>query len=493
MIRRVIVAGGGTGGHLFPGIAVVEELRRRAPDVEVTFVGTAKGIEARVLPPRGERLELIDVAPLKGRTPAELMRSLMMLPGACSRAFGLISTYKPELVIGVGGYASGPMLLAAAARGVPTAILEQNAHVGLTNRLLAPIVGRAYVAWEEAAEQLGRKRAKLYGNPVRRAFVDAARAALADPDGFEARSRKILVLGGSQGARALNEAVPAALAELGLSERGLEIVHQTGAAMRDAVEARYRELGVQAEVVSFVEDMARAYASASIVIARAGATTLAELCAVGRPSVLVPYPHAADDHQARNAEALERAGAAIAIREHALTSERLRDELRGLLDEPARRARMAEAARAQGRPDAAAAIVDDLLAWVGGEPARAASSRAPEATGHAREGSSLAAFDAGAHGGPAADSRSTDGRSLHARGSDSRLLDARVGHPRAADARMGHSRAADANAAHARAADLRAIDFREGRDLRLRPRAATPPPPVHLMPRSASDSRALAD
>jgi UDP-N-acetylglucosamine--N-acetylmuramyl-(pentapeptide) pyrophosphoryl-undecaprenol N-acetylglucosamine transferase len=421
MIRRVIVAGGGTGGHLFPGIAVVEELRRRAPDVEVTFVGTQKGIEARVLPERGERLELIDVAPLKGRTTAELMRSLMMLPGACSQAFGLIGACRPELVIGVGGYASGPMLLAAAARGVPTAILEQNAHVGLTNRLLAPMVGRAYVAWDEAAEQIGRRRAKLFGNPVRRAFVDAARAALSDPSGFEARSRKILVLGGSQGARALNENVPAALAELGLAERGLEVVHQTGAAMRDAVEARYREAGVPCEVVSFIDDMAKAYATASLVIARAGATTLAELCAVGRPCVLVPYPHAADDHQARNAEALARAGAAVCIRESALTPERLRDEVRALLDDAGRRARMAEAARTHGRPDAAAAIVDDLLAWIGGEPARATS----------RDESSEDTDEGGAR--------------------------------------------------------FATVDFRAGRDVALRPRRSTlPPPPIRLEVRTGT-------
>ncbi|HEY8429195.1 MAG TPA: undecaprenyldiphospho-muramoylpentapeptide beta-N-acetylglucosaminyltransferase [Sandaracinaceae bacterium] len=396
MIRRVIVAGGGTGGHLFPGIAVVEELRRRQPDVEVTFVGTAKGIEARVLPERGERLELIDVAPLKGRTSAELMRSLRMLPGACSQAFGLIGRLDPDLVIGVGGYASGPLLVAAAARAVPTAILEQNAHVGLTNRLLAPIVGRAYVAWEEAAEQIGRRRAKLLGNPVRRAFVDAARAALSDPDGFEARARRILVLGGSQGAKVLNEIVPAALAELGLASRGIEVLHQSGAAMRDAVEARYRELGVPARVVSFVDDMAKAYASAALVIARAGATTLAELCAIGRASILVPYPYAADDHQARNAEALQRAGAAIAIREPLLTAQKLAAEVRALLDDRAARLRMAEAARRHGRPDAAAAIVDDLFAWLGG-PSERRSNEPSARSGRGDDGGSrFASVDFGA-------------------------------------------------------------------------------------------------
>ena len=166
----------------------------------------------------------------------------------------LVRRVRPDLVLGVGGYAAGPMLLAAAAQGVPTALLEQNAHVGLTNRLLAPVAGRAYVAFEEAAAQLGPARAQLLGNPVRRAFVRAARAAALDPDGFEARSRRIFVLGGSQGARALNETAPAALAALPLAALGVTVLHQTGAAMRDAVEARYRALGVEAEVVSFVDD-----------------------------------------------------------------------------------------------------------------------------------------------------------------------------------------------------------------------------------------------
>lgn len=363
MMERVIVAGGGTGGHLFPGIAVVEEMRRRWPDLEVTFVGTAKGIEARLLPQLGERLELLDVAPLKGRSAAELMKSLAMLPGALSSAIGLVRRYRPDLVIGVGGYASGPMLLAAASTGVKTAILEQNAQVGLTNRVLAPIAGRAYVAFAEAASQIGEKKARFLGNPVRRAFVDAAKAALTDPEGFEARSRRILVLGGSQGARALNQTVPEALAR---AERaGFEIVHQTGPAMQAEVEARYRELGVIAEVTSFIDDMAKAYASASLVIARAGATSLAEICAIGRPAILIPFPHAADDHQAKNAEALARAGAAVAIRERDLTVDRLAAEVSALLRDRQRRQAMAEAARRHGKPDAAAAIVDDLCAWLG--------------------------------------------------------------------------------------------------------------------------------
>ena len=360
MIERVIVAGGGTGGHLFPGIAVVEELSRRNPDLEVVFVGTERGIESRVVPQLGHRLELIEVSPLKGRSATELLRSVAALPGAAARAMAILREHRPDLVIGVGGYASGPLLAAAAARGVPTAILEQNAHVGLTNRMLAKIVGRAYVTFPETAASFGDKRARVSGNPVRRAFVEAARRAHTDPEGAEARARRVFVLGGSQGSQALNQTVPDALAGL-----GIEVLHQTGATMRDAVEARYRALGVRAEVVAFIDDMPSAYASAALVIARAGATTVAELCAVGRPSILIPYPFAANDHQRKNAEALEREGAAICTPQDRLDAPSLAATVRELMASPERRRAMSESARRFGRPDAAASIVDDLCDWLG--------------------------------------------------------------------------------------------------------------------------------
>jgi UDP-N-acetylglucosamine--N-acetylmuramyl-(pentapeptide) pyrophosphoryl-undecaprenol N-acetylglucosamine transferase len=364
MIGRVIVAGGGTGGHLFPGLAVVEELRRRCPSLEVLFVGTARGIEARVLPARGERLELVDVQPLKGRGPMQLLRSVGVLPMAMGRAGGIVRRFRPDLVLGVGGYAAGPVLAAAAAMGKPTALLEQNAHVGLTNRLMAPMVGRAYVTFEETAGRFPQKSVRVTGNPVRRAFVESARRAAADPAGFEARSQGILVLGGSQGARALNEALPAALARLSAST-GMPIVHQTGEAMRDQVAQEYAALGCNAQVVSFIDDMARAYAEAAVVVGRAGATTVAELCAVGRPSILVPFPHAADDHQRKNAEALQAQGAAICIAEDALDEDRLLAALKPMVTDASVRRAMADAARGLGRPDAAAAIVDDLCDWLG--------------------------------------------------------------------------------------------------------------------------------
>lgn len=380
MIERVIVAGGGTGGHLFPGIAVVEELRRRSPNVDVLFVGTERGIENRVLPKLGERLALLDVKPLKGQGAVGVVRNLGRLPRAMAQAVAILREHKPQVVIGLGGYAAGPMLLTAASMRTPTALLEQNAQVGLTNRMLAPLVGRAYLTYPQTAGVFAAQRARVLGNPVRRALVEAAQIAQSDPRGVEARSRCILVLGGSQGAHALNRSVAEALANAGVASRGIAVLHQAGASAVLDVQARYDALGIRASVVPFIDDMARAYASASLIIARAGATSLAEICAIGRPSILVPYPHAADDHQTRNAEALERAGAAIMVRESELAGPKLADVTRGLLEHDDRRRAMAVAARSQGRPEAAAAIVDDMLEWLGETQGGAAFD--PDPTSH---------------------------------------------------------------------------------------------------------------
>jgi UDP-N-acetylglucosamine--N-acetylmuramyl-(pentapeptide) pyrophosphoryl-undecaprenol N-acetylglucosamine transferase len=378
MIRRIMVAGGGTGGHLFPGLAVVEELRRRLPDLEVKFVGTSRGIEARILPIRGEALELLKVSPLKGQGFGARFKSVARIPTAMMEASTLIRNFEPDLVLGVGGYASGPVLLAASLCGTPTALLEQNASVGMTNRILARFVDRAYITFEQTEAVFGKGKSRLTGNPVRQQFVEHARMALTDPEGFESRARTVLVLGGSQGAKKLNEEVPHALARAGLSARGLEVVHQTGEAMRDEVEATYRSLGIRAKVVTFIDEMARAYSNASLVVARAGATTLAELCAIGRPSLLIPFPFAADDHQAKNADALEAEGASICVRESELAADALGALIGELLSDPARRQAMARAARDHGRPDAAAAIVDDMMGWLGGAEPTGEAASTPE-------------------------------------------------------------------------------------------------------------------
>jgi UDP-N-acetylglucosamine--N-acetylmuramyl-(pentapeptide) pyrophosphoryl-undecaprenol N-acetylglucosamine transferase len=365
MINRVLVAGGGTGGHLFPGIAVVEEIRRRLPQVEVLFVGTPSGLEARVLSGLGERFQAIDAKPLVGNSAGDLLRGVATLPRSGLQALSLLRTFRPDLAIGVGGDAAGPLLLSAAALRVPSALLDHDANGGLTHRMLGRSVGRAYLTHGESSSASGANRTRLLGNPVRRAFVDAARMAGHDPAGVEARSRNILVLGGWHGARALNQIVPNALARAGLGGLGTSIVHQSGAAMAEQVERAYQALGLHAEVVPFIEDISKAYVRASLVIARAGATTLAELCAIGRPSILVPYPQTTGHHQAGLARALEGAGAALSIAEHELTEDRLAREVHGLITDRDKRRNMAEAARRVGRPDAAAAIVDDLFAWLG--------------------------------------------------------------------------------------------------------------------------------
>jgi UDP-N-acetylglucosamine--N-acetylmuramyl-(pentapeptide) pyrophosphoryl-undecaprenol N-acetylglucosamine transferase len=365
MIKKIIVAGGGTGGHLFPGIAVVEELRRRSSDLDVVFVGTEGGIEARLLPQMGETIVFVDVKPLLGRSPLQLVSNLSVLPRSMVQAFGILRKHKPEVVIGLGGYAAGPVLLAASALRIPTTLLEQNAHLGLTNRLLAPTVGRAYLTYEETLAHFGPKRAIVCGNPVRRSFVEAARIAAVDPVGLEARSRQVLVTAGSQGARAINQTIPQAFARAGFAERQIHVLHQTGVSMVEEVRKKYLDAGIHAEVTPFIDDMARAYTSASLVIARGGATTLAEMCAIGRPSILIPYPHHTDDHQGKNAQALVNAGAAIMVREHELNADRFAVQVNELLGDRERRRAMADAARTLGRPDAAAAIVDDLLGFLG--------------------------------------------------------------------------------------------------------------------------------
>ncbi|MBN1652423.1 MAG: undecaprenyldiphospho-muramoylpentapeptide beta-N-acetylglucosaminyltransferase [Deltaproteobacteria bacterium] len=379
MIKKLMVAGGGTGGHLFPGIAVVEELRRRLSDVQVVFVGTENGIEARLLPQMGEKLVFIQVRPLLGRTPQQLVNNLSVLPRSLIQAIAILRKHKPDVVLGLGGYAAGPILLAASVLRIPTALLEQNAQLGLTNRLLAPTVGRAYLSYPETAAHFGLRRSLVCGNPVRRAFVEAARIAAVDPAGLEARARYVLVTAGSQGARTLNQIIPRAFARAGFAERGIAVLHQTGSGMLDAVKRSYCDAGIEAEVKPFIDDMARAYSAACLVIARSGATTLAEMCAIGRPSILIPYPHHSDDHQGKNAVALERAGAAIVMREERLTIEGFAEQLNRLLDDRDRRYAMAERARLKGRPEAAASVVDDLCAWLGHPEANATEADAPAA------------------------------------------------------------------------------------------------------------------
>ncbi|MCC7416492.1 MAG: undecaprenyldiphospho-muramoylpentapeptide beta-N-acetylglucosaminyltransferase [Acidobacteria bacterium] len=361
---RVVIAGGGTGGHLYPGIAVARELLARRPDAQVTFAGTAHGIEARVIPREGFRLDVLRSAGLKGKRLGDRARGLALLPLGLADAWTILSRRRPHLVIGVGGYSSGPVVLAAALRGVPTMLLEQNAVPGLTNRLLARVVGAAAVTFDSTRAFFGAK-ALVSGNPVRPELAHAVgRPRESGADGGTPIVR-ILVFGGSQGAHAINVAMVEAAAVLAAGDPAVRVVHQAGERDLEMVRSGYRRAGLPAEVEPFFYDMGRRLHEADLIVCRAGATTLAELMAAGRPAILVPLPTATDDHQRRNAEALASAGGAELLLQRDLTGRALAERVRTLAADAGRRARIAAAARALARPDAARVIVDRALELAG--------------------------------------------------------------------------------------------------------------------------------
>jgi UDP-N-acetylglucosamine--N-acetylmuramyl-(pentapeptide) pyrophosphoryl-undecaprenol N-acetylglucosamine transferase len=359
---RIVIAGGGTGGHLYPGIAVARELVARRPDATVSFAGTERGIEARVLPREGFVLDTIRSGGLKGKSLADTARGAWLIPLGMADAWRILSTRRPHLVIGVGGYSSGPVVLTAALRRIPTMLLEQNAVPGLTNRLLSPIVRAAAVTYESTRRFFGRK-AFVSGNPVRPEFLNLASSVPAAAAAGDAVQR--LVFGGSQGAHAINVAMCEAAPRLAAAPHPPGVVHQTGERDLDLVRGAYRTAGLGADVEPFLYDMGQRLQRADLVVCRAGATTLAELTAAGRASILIPLPSATDDHQRKNAEAMAAAGAAEVLLQADATGGRLASAILALAADPARRHRMAAAARSLARPDAARVIVDRALALAG--------------------------------------------------------------------------------------------------------------------------------
>lgn len=352
---HVLIAGGGTGGHLFPGIALARELERRTA-ARVRFLGSSHGIERHAVPRAGYPVELLEIRGLRREGVGGLLRLAVQVPKALLAALRSLRRDRPDLTVGVGGYAAMPGLAASVLLRVPIVLLEQNATPGLTTRLFAPFARRICVSFAETCARVGR-RAVLTGNPVRLPVRSAAPAATATGP------LELLVFGGSAGAHRLNVVVPDAVAAAGVP---IAVVHQTGAADRAAVEARYAELGIPAVVHAFIDDMAAAYERADLVVCRAGATTVAELTALGRASLLVPFPFAAGDHQRHNAEALVREGAAWMVLDRELSPAGLAERLREAAGDRAALRAMGERARALGRPDATAQVANECLAAVRG-------------------------------------------------------------------------------------------------------------------------------
>jgi UDP-N-acetylglucosamine--N-acetylmuramyl-(pentapeptide) pyrophosphoryl-undecaprenol N-acetylglucosamine transferase len=350
---RLLVAGGGTGGHVFPGIALAEEVVTRHPANDAVFVGTTRGLEATVVPQAGFPIEHIDVKGLKGKGLLATLRNLLLLPLAFVQSLRILRKWRPDVVVGVGGYASGPVVLVAWLLRIPTAVQEQNAIPGVTNRILGRFAQAAFTAFPEAARHFPRRKVYQLGNPIRRTLMENfMRPVTRHP------TPHLLVFGGSQGAHALNMRVIEALPHLADLRGRLRITHQTGAKDREYVERGYRAVGFEPDVREFISDMSTAYALADVVLCRAGATTLAELTVCKKPSILVPFPAAADNHQVHNARSLVDAGAAVMLEEKGLTGEVLAREVRDLLDAPERRERMARAAGRLGSPQAAREIAD---------------------------------------------------------------------------------------------------------------------------------------
>jgi UDP-N-acetylglucosamine--N-acetylmuramyl-(pentapeptide) pyrophosphoryl-undecaprenol N-acetylglucosamine transferase len=356
---RLLIAGGGTGGHLFPGVALAEELRARDPDAQIRFVGTRRGIEARVLPQLGWDLELIEVSGLKTVGALGAVRGLLRLPRALWQARRVVRRFAPDAVIGVGGYASGPVVLMARLRGIPTAICEQNSIPGLTNKILGRVAGAVFVSFERTRQFFKPRKTVVSGNPVRRELVQKLLAG----SPTQADRVHVLVSGGSLGAVAVNDLASQALIALARATP-LAIVHQTGDKGLEATVKRYADAEVAADCRAFITDMASAYQRADLIICRAGATTVAELAISGKPAVFIPYPFAADNHQEINARDMADAGAALVFKQSELTSSpgKLADALRPLVADAARRAEMSARMKALARPRAAATVIDWCLA-----------------------------------------------------------------------------------------------------------------------------------
>ncbi|WP_139923670.1 undecaprenyldiphospho-muramoylpentapeptide beta-N-acetylglucosaminyltransferase [Hymenobacter sp. DG01] len=355
---KFIISGGGTGGHIFPAVAIANEIRRRHPEAEILFVGANGRMEMTRVPEAGYDIVGLDITGLQRTlTPQNLLFPIRVMR-AVRKAGKLIEKFRPDAVVGVGGYASAPVLLAATSRGIPSLIQEQNSYAGLVNKLLAKRVQRICVAYEGMEKFFPADRLILTGNPVRTEIADGQRAEALEFFGLDAGRPVLLVIGGSLGARTLNQATAAALPRL--REAGVQLLWQTGKAYYPQAQEQAAPFAANnLQALEFVRRMDLAYAAADVVVSRAGALSVSELCLTGKPSILVPSPNVAEDHQTKNALALTRKDAALLVRDEAAAAT-LYDEALALLANPARQQELAAHIRQLARPQATATIVDEL-------------------------------------------------------------------------------------------------------------------------------------
>lgn len=361
---KLIVAGGGTGGHLFPGIAVAEEFLSRDPANQVLFIGSERGIEVRTIPRLGYQLELISAAGIRGKGSLAKLKGAAMMIYGYAQSRKILHRFRPDLVLGVGGYASLPMVMAARGMEIPCYIHEQNALPGMSNRVLSRVASKVFISLGESAKHLPKDRTLLTGNPLRRQILDMLTKTEEETTAQDA-AFNLFVFGGSQGAHALNTALPQAVAQLSTESRArLRLIHQTGEADLEQVKSAYQANGFEADVRPFIDDMATAYRQADLIVCRAGATTIAEVTALGKACLFVPFPHATDDHQRKNAEALLKKGACEMLLEQEIVGNGLSNAIASLMENNDKLKLIGENAAAMARLDAAKVIVDQMLEGV---------------------------------------------------------------------------------------------------------------------------------
>ncbi|RMH06245.1 MAG: undecaprenyldiphospho-muramoylpentapeptide beta-N-acetylglucosaminyltransferase [Nitrospirae bacterium] len=356
---NVVIAAGGTGGHLAPALALAEEFRLQCPSVSITMIGTGKNLERMMLARTDLHVETLPARGVVGRRGWSALAGMASVPKALWKALHILRASRTALVIGTGGYTSLPVILAGVALGIPRAVLEPNVMPGVANRIAGPMVHRVFLAWEEASRYFPRNNVRVVGTPLRRAFTTAEICPTPD------RVTTLLICGGSQGAKALNTAVVEALTvSMGLS-RTLRIIHQTGVEDYERIRSSYEQAHMEVTVVPFLQNMPEVLREADLVISRCGAVTLAELTACGKPAILVPFPHATHQHQDRNARVLEQAGAAVVIPQDEQTGSRLAQVLKMLVEDPDRVNRMVQRSWSLRRVDAAQTIVRECRLLVG--------------------------------------------------------------------------------------------------------------------------------